>query len=170
MTGNCLSVVLLEKRNACLGGLCPLSASSPAEGFSFSRMTTSKVILSLALAAALLAQTPRRAPKKAPRKAPAVEQYDPAHLPPGEVACGRERPGEVPCKCMEHRVKMSDAAQAECQRIADRTERAKCMVAGEACSMTPRDADHEYDASTGFHMPVQCAKSCNKARCLCCDS
>ncbi len=83
------------------------------------------------LAAVLMAQqAPKPRPK--PAKAPAVERYDPEHLSPGEVACGREKAGVEPCKCMEHRAKASEAAQAMCERLSDRIERAKCMVDNEA--------------------------------------
>ncbi len=124
----------------------------------------------LILTAVLLAQTqgPRRSTKKAPSKAPAVESYDPNHLGPGEVACGREQ-GASACKCMEHRVKASEAAQLECERISDRKERAICMVSNEACAIVPVDVDHA-GWENGERMPSQCKRSCSKARCECCKS
>lgn len=118
------------------------------------------------------AVTPSPRPKTAPAPAPAVQPYDPDHLAPGEVACGRTKPGEAnPCKCIEHRLKASEAAQLQCELVSDRKERAKCMVSNEICSIVPIDVDHaEWNHETGERMPAQCRRSCTKARCECCKS
>lgn len=123
----------------------------------------------LVVAVLMAAQTaPKQKAKPKPSKPAAEEPYDPAKLRPGEIACGRELPGEPDaCKCMTHRMKMSEEAQAECEKISDKTERAKCMVSNEACAMMPITRDSPgYD----YSMPAQCKRWCTKARCECCKS
>lgn len=116
---------------------------------------------------------PRAGSKAGPKAVPAtVEQYDPEHLGPGEVACGRDKPGVPnPCHCVQHRIKASEAAQLQCELVKDKLERAKCMVSNEVCAIVPVDADSAgYDEHTGDRMPAQCRRSCSKARCECCRS
>lgn len=103
--------------------------------------------------------------KDKPKEAP----YDPDKLAPGEVACGRPSKRSAPCKCREIREKLVDDAQNTCRILHsnNKEKRIECIVNVNPC---PAVIDHDNRWKDGEAMPIQCSRSCTKARCECCHS
>ncbi len=72
------------------------------------------ILMGLAFQVSTQSPRPKVAPSPAkpkPTQQPKAEPYDPEHLAPGEVACGRESYAAADrCKCMQHRQKASEEA------------------------------------------------------------
>lgn len=99
------------------------------------------------------------------------DPYDPDKLPPHEVACGRK--GSVkstPCKCMRIRIEKAEKLRLTCELIKDDKKRMECNLNAEACNVQVLDAEHAAYSETDEPMPVECSRSCTKARCECCHS
>ena len=119
-------------------------------------------------------QAPRPAPKakatakKSTKKA--EPPYDPDHLDPGEVACGRVGSKTAPpCSCVAHRDRIREEMTEKCRQISDRQKRVECLVEVPLCPAV-RDAESGEWDNEGNQMPPQCKRSCRRARCECCHT
>lgn len=119
------------------------------------------MILQLCLLALLAQNTPPSVPKP--------PKYDPDNLGPGEVACGRASSVKSPpCACMKARMAKQKIERDKCLAIFDDKKRMQCYVNIPRC-MPVIDAEHSYDENQQ-EMPVECKRTCSKAKCECCHS
>lgn len=120
----------------------------------------------------LLAAQTNPHPTKSKSTKSAEGTYDPFHLSPGEVACGR--PGLKPCHCLKVRQDKLNALADKCSMAADGKEMKKCLESLPACKdVHVVDQDEAWQESAeysdgGESMPPQCSRSCSKSRCECC--
>lgn len=130
----------------------------------------------------LLAQAPanppasaRKPPATAPAPKPKPDEYDPDKLGPAERACGR--PGSKrsqPCQCRRIREEKAEKELRACaERFPlDRAARMACQKAVPEChEIQVRDSEHWYtNEDSDAAMPIECSRSCSKARCECCHT
>src|ERR1700738_4685550 len=103
---------------------------------------------------AVLLLTQPHAVKPKPRPPPRVaEAYDPDKLPPGEKSCGRpSAKRNVPCSCMEERIRKEAADLDKCQLIWDTKERYACIGRADKCRQVVTDLEHSYNEPTSENM------------------